>query len=130
MRPTTPAEALEQAADIIETRGWSQDALAYDRDGVECKPYDPRACSFCAEGALRHVGEVKSDRMDDDSPGVVWPAWLAFRKHVRALREATGATVPPIYSVDSFNDGVNQTVEVVAREMRACAAKLRQEAAS
>ncbi len=122
--PLTPADALEQAAAVVE-RAWTQGELARDQHDVEVRPLNPRARSFCAEGALRFVCRHDEIMVANQRCGsIVSEAFLALCDHVKAL----GPAVPQwANGVADWNDRQDQSAENVAREMRACAAKLRAE---
>lgn len=47
-----PVDILEGAADLIETKGWTQQAAARDQYDHEVRPWDDSAVSFCLIGAL------------------------------------------------------------------------------
>ncbi len=118
-----PHEVLERAADLLTETGLAQGSLAYDRDGNERDPLDEGACSFCAEGAMRRVARVSGPMADHPDAG---PAWLALHSHVRAIMAASSPT-PAWWGVSNWNDIEGRAAEDVARELRAVAAKLRQE---
>lgn len=49
-----PSECIKQ--------GWIQGRLAIDREGFYCSPNDPRACGWCAIGAVKKCFENHGDR--------------------------------------------------------------------
>lgn len=50
--PNLVAKALRDAADLIETKGWTQGAIARHEDGGETDADDPDAACFCVNGAM------------------------------------------------------------------------------
>jgi hypothetical protein len=49
------AKILNDAADLIERRGWTRRVLARDANRNPIWPEDPAACRWCAEGAISRV---------------------------------------------------------------------------
>lgn len=41
-----------KAYELLEQKGWTQGASAKDGNGNEVSVHSPKACSFCANGAL------------------------------------------------------------------------------
>jgi len=50
-----PSEILIAARTLLETKGWTQDAMARDISGIAVSCHDPRATCFCALGATGKV---------------------------------------------------------------------------
>lgn len=48
----TPADVLLKAADIIETKGWTQEVYARDRSGAPVATTNSSAWSFCLLGSV------------------------------------------------------------------------------
>jgi len=55
----TPLRMLQQARSLI-ARGWAQNTMAKDINGVQVHPASTVACSWCMSGALHRVAD--SDR--------------------------------------------------------------------
>jgi len=107
----SPAEVLEAAADLIESRGWCQGRYAAIAvDGGSCGHLHPEATCWCAEGAIGRVAGL-----------TLWALWQLDGRcgALAAMRDYLGR------SVVTWNDEKGRTAEEVARELRACAAKLR-----
>ena len=85
-----------RAADLIETKGWTQGTSARTATGDPCSPDDPKATCFCASGALAAVG-----------------AWGADMARLRAHLN--------IYSLSIWNDRPDRTAAEVIAALRACA---------
>lgn len=55
----TDLEILTQGRELLsDPRRFTQGWFAKDGDGVICPAKDPRACSFCSYGALRHFSDT------------------------------------------------------------------------
>lgn len=104
----SPAEVLEKAADLIESRGWCQGryaAIGHNDDS--CSHLDSRAACWCAEGAIGRVAGIQIPQLDGRYPAIA------------ALRDHLGSPIV------KWNDEMGRTRAEVVRELRACAAKLR-----
>ena len=88
---------LDRAADIIEENGWCQGELARTLDGEGCFPNDPRAASFCIEGAVK---------LASDGDGML--QFNAFHRMKRALSESPA----------DWNDRASMTKGRVIRNLR------------
>lgn len=84
-------EILTKARELISDESrWTKNDYAADNVGYVVEFSDPRACAFCALGAILRVVEAK----DDNDP--------TAREADRLLVRAIGGTVP--YDVAVFND--------------------------
>jgi hypothetical protein len=95
-------EALQRAADHIETVGWTQ-RQAFDRS--DDRPLD--ACPACALGALD---------LACFAPNYREGSLEAYREGVQLLRDATGAIAIP-----EWNDAPGRTKEEVVAAFRKAA---------
>ena len=58
----TVSDVLEKAAELIEPEGvWCQGRYAADKDGLAVPETDPRACRWCAAGAISRVSHEMGD---------------------------------------------------------------------
>lgn len=53
--PTDPADILEAAADLLETKGWTKGAYHRDMYNESDDDDGQHAASYCAAGAIRRV---------------------------------------------------------------------------
>jgi hypothetical protein len=67
------AKVLNDAADLIEQRGWAKRAGARDSTGTLVAPLDPYACRWCATGAIERAAGGFS---------LMAPALVALRRHL------------------------------------------------
>ena len=67
-------EVLSKAADLLEEKGWCQDAMALDGEGGECESWEPEAVVFCAMGAVQQVCGVTEDSPQETYNTMVTPA--------------------------------------------------------
>lgn len=99
---------LTDARALLAEGKWTRGAMARNADGSMVEPEDPKACRFCALGAIRHAGGRRF--------GFAWPLTATNAALIPALpREAIG-------SVICFNDAPGRQLdEVVAVFDRALA---------
>jgi hypothetical protein len=64
------AKVLNDAADLIERRGWTTGASARDEQGYVVRVASPEACCWCVAGAVQKVTH------DTDLP--LTPVWRAL----------------------------------------------------
>lgn len=77
----TVAEALTEARELLDKKGWTQGAYARDANGDEVLYYSKDACKFCARGALfKACGNdalylLASDALDKFIPNALTVIW-------------------------------------------------------
>lgn len=102
---------LSQAADILETKGWAQNAFARDKDGKPVMPNSDVAVCFCVLGAIQLAEENKP-----------YSAINALRKYIF---KGLYSNYSDEYScLSKWNDEPGRTREGVISTMRNCAATL------
>ena len=113
------ANVLEAAATALLIPGvWIQGNMARDDTGVALRPKDPRACRFCA------VGAIEAASIDTN-------AFEAVREMERSIKRVPGlSSSNPSRYVVKWNDARGRTAEQVARKMLDTAERLRREQGS
>ena len=54
-----PVAVLEEAHELIsKEHQWTQDHYALDEEGEECDVFHPRACTYCAMGAILYAMNI------------------------------------------------------------------------
>ena len=86
-------ELLTEARKLVK-RGWCRQALAVDKEWVTCPPGSPKACRWCATGAVQAAS---------------WA--LGYGTKVRfaaleSLRKATRIGIMPSFVPIEYNDDV------------------------
>lgn len=87
---------LKEARHLLRKRGWATKALARTNDGTPISPFDARACSFCAIGAIMAV----------KGGG----AWSAFEYEIELMTSVLGVPV-----LSQWNDTSTRTKNDVLR---------------
>lgn len=103
----TPKETLLKAADLLETKGWTQREYALKKDGTIACTYDEASC-FCSIGAIC----AADGRRPHHDAGL---AVELFRDYIA---EHYGQFVV------QWNDAEDQTAENVIKALRECAESL------
>lgn len=85
------SECLREMHDLIETKGWTQGAMARDAKGHIVPPDSSEATCFCLLGALDRVLDYEN-RDPDADPSRLYRSTLAF------MERALGC------EIDEFND--------------------------
>lgn len=100
-------EILIEAANLLETKGWTQDAFARDANGMGIKSHEESAVCFCTIGALNRVsGENVVRRLDTEG-----------NKAYEYLRDSIGG-----WGIAEWNDSYDRTKEDVISALRNAAA--------
>jgi hypothetical protein len=97
----TTSELITAGADRLERMGWCQGSFAQDKNDQSVPPDDEEACSFCAVGAMRAVGQN-----------------VLIGRAIHALSLAASRTIT------RWNDDPGRTKDEVIALMRRTAAKL------
>lgn len=97
------ARVLERAAALVET-GWTQDAYAVTMEGEEVNVCSPRACAWCATGAIH---AASAGRMNFSA------AYALILDVSRRLKATTGVALA------AWNDHPDREPEEVALFLRA-----------
>lgn len=96
-------EILTAAANLLETKGWTQDAFARDANGKSIKSHEESAVCFCTIGALnRASGENVVRRLDTEG-----------NRAYEHLRHSIGG-----WGVAEWNDSYDRTKEDVISTLR------------
>lgn len=108
-----PQEVLRQAATLIcQNRSWIRGHFAVDEQGLAVKPWDERACAWCAMGAIAKVCH------DSGSPdGIQRRVLLAMaREYDPGMSDRKVSDIPLLVdgAVIHFNDDAESAEQVAA----------------
>ena len=87
------SELLEEAKALIEDPiHWTKGTYARRVDGASTHYTQPDACTFCAEGALRHVVFTRKDR-DDLPDSNYWKAEEILDREAMHMNSSVGCAI-------------------------------------
>lgn len=113
----TVSEILSAAADLIETRGWTQGAAARDPKGAAVDGQDPDACCWCAIGAINRATPARSFEEFQ----------AAMTTVERVLELPSERDTWGLYPLASWNDDPSRTQAEVVQALRQASEKGRSE---
>jgi len=119
--PTEPADILEAAADLLQSRGWQQRAFSDHAD--------PRkATAFCAIGAIRTATGYSLAAVEYQNFGAV--LYNVYReRYVYSMQASVALAAKVGGDVPAWNDRPDRTAEEVIDVMKHAAKDLRNRAA-
>lgn len=104
-------EILIEAANLLESKGWTQQASARDSNGDDVSYYDEEAVCYCILGALDKVNNQPVARAGLDSEG---------NKAYTHLKATIGGMIA------QWNDQEGQTKENVIKTIREAAETIKE----
>lgn len=99
------SQILSRAQDLVKT-GWTQGALARDKNGQYTSEYSLEACSFCTLGAYFRAARELSVQDVEVMQRVRVLAWSSLETAINEFPGGRG-------NISSFNDNPIRTVEQV-----------------